>query len=74
MQGKHYAKDIINGLIDYGFNILNLNEIYAIVFSDNFRSLNCIQGLGFVEYDREENVLERNGNKVDDIYLSLKRK
>ncbi|MCR5482912.1 MAG: GNAT family N-acetyltransferase [Bacilli bacterium] len=74
MQGKHYAKDIINGLIDYGFNILNLNEIYAIVFSDNIKSLTCMKELGFTEYDRDKNVIERNGNKVDDIYLSLKRK
>lgn len=74
MQGKHYAKDIINGLINYGFNILNLNEIYAIVFSDNIRSLTCMKELGFTEYDRDKNVIERNGNKVDDIYLSLKRK
>ena len=29
MQGKKYAKDIINGLIDYGFNKLNLDEIYS---------------------------------------------
>ena len=27
MQGKHYAKDIIRGLIEYGFSVLNLDEI-----------------------------------------------
>ena len=73
MQGKHYAKEIIKGLIDFGFNVLNLEEIYSIVFSDNVRSLNCLIQLGFEEYKRDKHVLERNGVSVDDIYLSFKR-
>ena len=73
MQGKHYAKDIINGLIDYGFNVLGLDEIYSIVFSDNVRSINCMVQLGFKEYDRDKNVAERNGNQIDDVYFSRKR-
>ena len=73
MQGKHYAKDIILGLVRYGFEELGLNEIYAIVFSDNVRSLNCVTQLGFQEYARNKNILERNGIPVDDIFLSLKR-
>lgn len=74
MQGKHYAKDIIKGLINYGFDVLNLDEIYSIVFSDNERSLNCMVQLGFEEYKREKNVIERNGMQVDDVYFNLKRK
>ena len=74
MQGKHYAKDIINGLIEYGFNTLGLDEIYSIVFSDNKKSMNCMIQLGFEEYNREKNVLDRNGYQVDDVYLNLKRK
>ena len=73
MQGKHYAKDIINGLIEYGFNILNLEEIYSIVFSDNYKSINCMIQLGFEEYKRDKNVIERNGNQIDDIYFNLKK-
>lgn len=73
MQGKHYAKDIIKGLVEYGFNILDLDEIYSIVFSDNEKSINCMIQLGFKEYNREKNVLERNGYQVDDIYFNLKR-
>ncbi|MBE6161356.1 MAG: GNAT family N-acetyltransferase [Firmicutes bacterium] len=74
MQGKHYAKDIINGLIEYGYNTLNLDEIYCIIFSDNIRSLNCVKQLGFEEYKRDKNVLKRNGIEVDDIYFKLERK
>ena len=74
MQGKHYAKDIINGLINYGFNELGLDEIYSIVFSDNVRSINCMVQLGFKEYSRDRNVTERNGNKIDDVYYNIKRR
>lgn len=73
MQGKHYAKDIINGLVDYGFTVLGLDEIYSIVFSDNVRSINCMVQTGFTEYYRDKNVMERNGNPVDDLYFSKKR-
>ena len=73
MQGKHYAKDIISGLAAYGFRELELDEIYAIVFSDNVRSLQCVTELGFKEYARKKNVLERNGVPVDDVYLRIKR-
>lgn len=74
MQGKHYAKDMIKGLIEYGFSVLDLDEIYSIVFSDNTRSINCMIQLGFEEYNRDKNVTERNGNQVDDVYFNLKRK
>ncbi len=47
-------KDIIKGLINYGFDVLNLDEIYSIVFSDNERSHNCMIQLGFEEYKREK--------------------
>ena len=73
MQGKHYAKDIISGLAAYGFRELELDEIYAIVFSDNVRSLQCVTELGFKEYARKKNVLERNGVPVDEVYLRIKR-
>ena len=54
--------------------MLGLDEIYSIVFSDNAKSMNCMIQLGFKEYNRDNNVLERNGQQVDDVYLNLKRK
>jgi hypothetical protein len=29
--------------------------------------------LGFEEYNCEKNVIQRNGNQVDDVYFNLKR-
>lgn len=74
MQGKHYAKDIIVGLIEYGFNTLELDEIYSIVFSDNIKSMNLMIQLGFEEYKRDKNIFNRNGYQVDDVYLNIKKK
>ena len=72
MQGKHYAKDIINALIEYGRENLKLDEVYAVVFSDNIKSTNCITQLGFLEYHRDNNVTYRDGNQVDDVYYHKK--
>ena len=60
-------------MMEYGFNVLGLDEIYSIVFSDNIRSINCMVQLGFEEYNRDKNVTERNGNQIDDVYYSIKK-
>jgi RimJ/RimL family protein N-acetyltransferase/ADP-ribose pyrophosphatase YjhB (NUDIX family) len=74
MQGKHYAKDIITGLAEYGFRELGLDEVYGIIFSDNIRSLTCVTQLGFEEYARDKGIFERNGIPVDDVYFRLKNR
>ncbi|MBR1649532.1 MAG: GNAT family N-acetyltransferase [Lachnospiraceae bacterium] len=73
MQGKHYAKDIISGLVEYGYNKLGLDEIYGIIFSDNIRSLNCVKQLGFDEYARDKGIFERNGTLIDDVYFKISK-
>ena len=72
MQGKHYAKDMIRAMIEYGHKELGLDEIYAVVFSDHIKSANCIIQLGFEEYHREKNITYRDGNQVDDVYYHKK--
>ena len=48
-QGKGYAKEATNLLLDYGFNILNLNKIISDSFADDFAILNLLTKLGFVQ-------------------------
>lgn len=68
-----YAKDIISGLIEYGYNELGLDEIYGIIFSDNIRSLNCVKQLGFEEYARDKGIFERYGTLIDDVYFKISK-
>lgn len=65
--------EAITFLINYGFDILNLEEIRLVVFSHNERAIRCYQRLGFEEYNRITAVTTRNNEPVDDIYMRLRR-
>ena len=72
-QNQGLGTEALMALIDYGFNILQLQEINLVVFSHNERAIRCYSKLGFIVYDRVCNVCERNNVPVDDIYMRLKR-
>ncbi|NLL28997.1 MAG: GNAT family N-acetyltransferase [Bacteroidales bacterium] len=46
-QGKGYAKEAMNLILDYGFNTLNLNKIISDSFVDNTAIINLTLKLGF---------------------------
>lgn len=72
-QNVGLGTEAITFLINYGFNMLNLDEIRLIVFSHNQRAIRCYRRLGFKEYQRIENVCQRDGNEIADIYMRLIR-
>ena len=45
--GKGFATEAAKATLNYGFNTLNLNEIYAIADSKNIASRNVIEKVGF---------------------------
>lgn len=55
--GKGYATEIARGLIQFGFNQLNLNSIYATVDVDNYSSIQVLKKAGLChirdEYDEQ---------------------
>lgn len=70
-QNRHYGQEALKRFIDYGFNDLSLEEIYLVVYSNNYRAMHCYEKLGFVPYKIEKNVAIIDGEKVDDIYMKL---
>lgn len=72
-QNKHYGTEAIKTMIDYAFDVINLNEINLIVFSNNQRAIHCYKKFGFVEYKVEKNVTVIDNENVDDIYMKLKK-
>jgi RimJ/RimL family protein N-acetyltransferase len=46
--GKGYGKETLRVLLDYGFNVLNLNKIYADVFSTNYKIIELYKEFKFV--------------------------
>lgn len=72
-QNKHYGTEAMKTMIDYGFNVMNLEKINLVVFSNNKRAIHCYKNLGFIEYDVEKNVAVIDNESIDDIYMTLKR-
>jgi [ribosomal protein S5]-alanine N-acetyltransferase len=54
--GKGFATEIARNLIDFGFNELNLPEIFATVDDDNFASIRVLKkvGMSFLRYEFDE--------------------
>ena len=73
MQNKHYGQEAITTMINYAFNVLGLEQLNAVVFSHNERSLHCLEKYGFVKYKEVKNVKQLNEKEIDDVYLKLNR-
>ena len=73
VQNQGLGFEVLTKLIDYGFNELHLEEINLDVFSHNERAIRCYRKLGFEEYKRDHDVCVRDGNKVDSIYMKIKK-
>lgn len=69
--GKGYGTEALSLLIDYGFNILNLNNIMLEVFSFNERALKSYKKVGFKEIGRRRQGIIIAGKKYDEILLDI---
>lgn len=50
--GKGYGSEAIHALLDYAFNVLNLEDVRLHTFADNLRAQACFKKVGFVEIRR----------------------
>ncbi|MBW4628564.1 MAG: GNAT family N-acetyltransferase [Brasilonema octagenarum HA4186-MV1] len=50
--GKGYATEAARGAIEYGFNLLKLPVIYAVVKPENYNSIRVTQRLGMIPMGR----------------------
>lgn len=72
-RNKGYGTEVLKLLIDYGFNILNLNNIDLKVFSFNERAIACYKKCGLVEYGRRHESYYINNKYYDEIYMEILR-
>ena len=73
-QGKGYATEAINLLLDYGFNTLNLNKIISDSFADNTAIVNLTLKLGFKQEGLLVGHYFHKGEFRDAIQFGLLRK
>ena len=69
--GKGYGQDAIKLLLDYGFNLLNLNNIMLGTFSFNERAINCYRKVGFKEIGRRRQARIVGGKKYDTVLMDI---
>lgn len=72
-RNKGYGQDVLNLLLDYGFNYLNLNNIMLKVFSFNERAISCYKNVGFKEMGRRRQSSYLKGKFYDVVYMDILR-
>ncbi len=73
-QGKGYATEAINLMLDYGFNTLNLNKIISDSFADNEAIVKLTLKLGFKQEGLLVGHYFHHGEFRDAIQFGLLRK
>lgn len=68
-RSKGIGREAISLILDFGFNIQNLNNIDLKVFAFNERAINCYKKVGFKEYGRRHNSKFLNGTYHDEIFM-----
>lgn len=66
-----YGREALNLLLDYGFNYLNLDNIYLEIISFNEIAINCYKNVGFRETYRYRENYFLNGKYYDTIYMKI---
>lgn len=69
--GKGYGQDALKLILDYGFNILNLNNIMLGTFEFNQRALSSYKKIGFKEIGRRRQGRIIAGKKYDVIFMDI---
>lgn len=66
-----YGEEATRLLLDFAFNILNLNNLMLLVLEFNIRALKCYQKIGFNEIGRRRQAYHIAGRRYDVIYMDL---
>lgn len=73
-QNKGYGSEALKILLNYGFGVLNLNNIDLHVFDFNEKAIACYKKVGFKEYGRRHDAYYVNGEYHDIISMEILKK
>ncbi len=68
---KGYGTEAMNALLDYAFNLLNLNSIFLRVHAFNQRAVKCYRKCGFKEIGIRREAYIAGGKKYDQLYMDI---
>jgi len=66
-----YGREAVSLLLDYGFNLLNLNSVMLGTFSFNERAIRCYEKVGFKLIGRRREARIIAGEKYDLILMDI---
>ena len=66
-----YGTEALSLLLDFGFNILNLNNIHLKVYSYNNPAIKCYEKVGFKDAGRLREAKIICGKKYDEVYMDI---
>tara|TARA_R100000005_G_C4986249_1_gene194527 strand:+ start:1383 stop:1859 length:477 start_codon:yes stop_codon:yes gene_type:complete len=72
-RGRSLGKKFLKECISYSFNNLNINKIYGTVLSNNKKSINVMNSVGFKNVGLMKNHVFKNGSYLDNIILEIHR-
>lgn len=70
-RGQGYGAEAIRLILNYGFKTMNLHSINLTVHSDNEADIRCYKKVGFREVGKLPEVVFKNGEYVDKVYMSI---
>jgi RimJ/RimL family protein N-acetyltransferase len=68
---KGYGEEAMRLLLDYAFNILDLNNIMLNVYAYNTRAIRCYRKIGFKEIGRRRQAKRIQGRSYDIIFMDI---
>jgi len=69
--GKGYGQEVTRLVLDYAFNVLNLNNIILTVFTYNIKGCQCYKKIGFKEIGRRRKSWFYGGEYHDEVYMDV---
>ena len=69
--GKGFGEEATRLVLDFGFNILNLRNIFLNVFDYNKRGIKCYEKVGFKEAGRRRKSRLIGGKEFDIIIMDI---
>lgn len=70
-RNKGYGTEVLQLLVDYGFDYLNLNNIMLRVFSFNEQAISCYRKVGFKEIGRRRKSYYLKGEFFDEVFMDM---
>jgi RimJ/RimL family protein N-acetyltransferase len=70
-QNRGYGQEAIRLLLDYAFNLLNLNSVMLGTYAFNTRAIAAYKKVGFREIGRRRQARLIAGKAYDDIFMDI---